>query len=81
MSDHSAIDVTDFAHEHFAWVHIKLDNLSAGQQDLSTRVTSLEAQLALLHGDFANQSMRIDRVDERLYRIERRLEPVDQLAR
>jgi predicted nuclease with TOPRIM domain len=81
MSDHVTNTVVDLLREQFARVHIKLDNLSAGQHDLSTRVTSLEAQVALLHGDFANQSMRIDRVDERLSRIERRLELADHIAR
>jgi hypothetical protein len=81
MSDHSSIAVIDFLREQFARVHIKLDNLTAGQHDLSTRVTSLEAQVALLHGDFANQSMRIDRLDDRLARIDRRLDLVDQSAR
>jgi hypothetical protein len=80
VSEYSSSVVIDFLREQFARLHTKLDILSAGQVDLSTRVTSLEAHLALLHGDFANQSMRIDRVDERLTRIERRLELVDHSA-
>jgi hypothetical protein len=68
--------VVDCLHEQFARVHVKLDQLAAGQLDLSHRVSSLEAQVALLHGDFANQSLRIDRIEGRLDRIERRLELV-----
>jgi hypothetical protein len=55
----------------------KMDRLTEGQLDLSGRVTSLERQVALLHGDFAGQSARLDRVDTRLERIERRLDLVD----
>jgi hypothetical protein len=44
--------------------------------DLSVRVSSLEVQVSHIHGDFANQSLRLDRVDARLDRIERRLELV-----
>jgi hypothetical protein len=36
-------------------------------------MTSLELQVSTLHGDFAGQSMRIDRIEERLGRIEKRL--------
>jgi chromosome segregation ATPase len=54
----------------------KLDRLAAGQADLGRRVTSLEAKVALVHGDFAAQSERIDRIELRLERIERRLDIV-----
>lgn len=37
-------------------------------------MTSLGQQVALVHGDFANQSSRMDRMEQRLDRIERRLE-------
>jgi hypothetical protein len=53
-----------------------IDRLAVGQSDLSRRVTSLEGKVALLHGDFAAQSERIDRIELRLDRIERRLEIV-----
>ena len=38
------------------------------------RLTSLDMAIAQLHGDFAGQSMRIARLEDRLGRIERRLE-------
>jgi hypothetical protein len=75
MSDQNP-GVLDFLREQFGRVNGKLDNLAAGQLDLSRRVSSLEAQVAGLHGDFANQSMRIDRIEIRLDRIERRLDIV-----
>ena len=55
----------------------KMDRLAEGLMDLSGRVTSLEHQSALLHGDFAGQSARMDRMENRLERIERRLDLVD----
>ncbi|MGD0105597.1 MAG: hypothetical protein ABSC06_16370 [Rhodopila sp.] len=54
----------------------KLDRLVENIADLGRRVTSLETKVALLHGDFAAQSERIDRVELRLERIERRLDIV-----
>ncbi len=69
-------EVMDFLRAQFDRVHSKLDNLASGQLDLSRRVTSLEAQIGRVHGDFANQSLRLDRTDVRLERIERRLDIV-----
>ncbi|MEA2741548.1 MAG: hypothetical protein QOH05_4855 [Acetobacteraceae bacterium] len=54
----------------------KLDRIASSVADLGRRVTSLEAKVVLLHGDFAAQSERIDRIEVRLDRIERRLEIV-----
>jgi tetrahydromethanopterin S-methyltransferase subunit G len=54
----------------------KLDGLTSSVSDIGRRVTSLESKVALLHGDFAAQSTRIDRIELRLDRIERRLEIV-----
>ena len=51
----------------------KLDRVIQDIGDLKQRITSLETKVALLHGDFANQSVRIDRIEIRLDRIERRL--------
>jgi tetrahydromethanopterin S-methyltransferase subunit G len=47
---------------------------SADLAGIKERLTSLDAKVALLHGDFAGQSVRIDRIELRLERIERRLE-------
>ncbi len=75
MSDQYA-EVLDFLRENFTRIHVRLDTLSVAMLDLSHRVTSLEAQVALVHGDFANQSIRMDRIETRLDRIERRLDIV-----
>jgi predicted nucleic acid-binding Zn-ribbon protein len=60
-------------------IDAKLDALSEDVADLKRRMTSLEASVSLLHGDFAGQSARIDRIEARLDRIERRLDLVDVL--
>jgi hypothetical protein len=52
----------------------KLDRIVEDVGDLKRRMTSIEGQVSLLHGDFANQSIRIDRIEGRLDRIERRLD-------
>ena len=49
----------------------KLDGLQAGVADIKTRLTNVERHTALLHEDFAGQSVRLDRLDNR---IERRLD-------
>ena len=45
--------------------------------DIGRRVMSLEAKVALIDGDLAAQSERIDRMEMRLERVERRLDIVD----
>ena len=50
----------------------KLDRLVDSVADLGRRVMSVETKVASLHGDFAAQSERIDRIELRLERIERR---------
>lgn len=59
----------------------RMDRLPDAQADLARRVTSpedhaasLRGHVAFLHGDFASQSLRIDRIEARLDRIGRRLD-------
>jgi hypothetical protein len=66
------------------FIHAQLERLLEGQrlahddmQDVKRRLTSLEVQVATLHGDFAGQSLRIDRIEQRLGRIEQRLDLVE----
>lgn len=54
----------------------KLDRLADSVADLSRRVTSLETKVALPHSDFAGRSERLDRIELRLERVERRLDIV-----
>ena len=55
----------------------KTDRLAEDMADVKRRLTSLESAVASIHGDFAGQSLRIDRLEQRLDRIERRLEVGD----
>lgn len=52
----------------------KVDLLIEDVRDVKRRLTSLEMTVAQIHGDFAGQSMRIDRLENRLDRIESRLD-------
>ena len=59
--------------EHLRALRMGVDELQADMRDVKGRLTSLEVSTANLHGDFAGQSARIDRLDNRLERIENRL--------
>jgi archaellum component FlaC len=59
--------------EQLRHMRAPLDRMDDGIQDIKRRMTSLELQVSTLHGDFAGQSMRIDRIEERLGRIEKHL--------
>lgn len=63
--------------EHLRYIRALVDKVDEGMQDLKRCMTSLELQVSTLHGDFAGQSMRIDRIEERLDRIEKRLGLID----
>jgi len=54
----------------------KIDRLELPIADLCRRVTSLGSMIDRLHGDFAAQTGRFDRVELRLDRIEQQLEIV-----
>jgi hypothetical protein len=54
----------------------KLERLGEDMADVKRRLTSLETQVALLHGDFAGLSVRLDRLESRIDRIERRIDIV-----
>jgi predicted nuclease with TOPRIM domain len=55
----------------------KVDRLIDEEREVKQRLTSLEVSVAHLHGDFAAQSGRIDKLETRLDRIEQRLDPRD----
>jgi len=50
-------------------------------QDLKVRMSSIEAQLTTLRIDVTHVLHRMDRMDERLLRIERRLDLADAPSR
>jgi predicted nuclease with TOPRIM domain len=59
--------------EHMRALRMDMGELRADVRDMRGRLTSLEVSAANLHGDFAGQSERIDRIEGRLERIEHRL--------
>jgi hypothetical protein len=54
----------------------KMDRVLDVLAEHGRRITSLGAQVAALHVDFAGQSLRMDRIEHRFDRIERRLDLV-----
>jgi predicted nuclease with TOPRIM domain len=60
--------------EHLRALRGDVTLLREDMQDVKRRLTSLEVAVAQIHGDFAGQSVRIDRLEDRLSRIEQRLE-------
>jgi predicted nucleic acid-binding Zn-ribbon protein len=73
----TAADIIDFARVRFDPIDVQLDKIEADIADLKGRVTALELAVAQLHGDFTRQSLSIDRIEDRLDRIERRLGPAE----
>ena len=55
-------------------IRIDLGDVRDDMREVKGRLTLLGVSVANLHGDFAGQSSRIDRVENRLERIEQRLD-------
>jgi chromosome segregation ATPase len=58
-------------------VDTKLDTILDRIHDLTARMSSVEDQLVGLRTDFVRLEHRVDRFDERLARIERRLDLIE----
>ena len=69
-----APEIENLVLEHLRYIRTKVDRIKADVMDVKRPVTSLEIQVATLHTDFANQPLRIDRIEGCLDRIERRLD-------
>lgn len=70
----------DIAHlmlEHLKHIRSKVDVLALDIADVKSRMTGVEIQLGQLSTQYAGQSARLDRVEERLGRIERRFDLVE----
>lgn len=63
-----------FVVAHLRQLEQKVDALTEVVGEVKRRLTSLECSVAVLHGDFADQSNRFDQVEARLSQIERCLE-------
>jgi tetrahydromethanopterin S-methyltransferase subunit G len=63
--------------EHLRAIRATVDRLSDDMQEVKSRLGQLESQVAILTGNYASLSNRLDRVDQRILRIEKRLDLVD----
>ncbi len=70
-------EVSNLVLEHLRAIRGKMDLMALDVMDIKTRMSAVEGQLGHMSTQLAAQSMRMDRFDERLNRIERRLELVE----
>jgi hypothetical protein len=81
MSDSPGGEVLDFLREQFGRVHARFDRLAGDVTEIKQRLTTLEIQVGNLAGTegshYAQVMLRMDRLDARLERVERRLDLVD----
>jgi tetrahydromethanopterin S-methyltransferase subunit G len=60
--------------EHLRHIRTRVDQVAEDMGTMKLRLSSLESQVAGLHGDNAIAHQRMDRIESRLERIERRLD-------
>jgi hypothetical protein len=77
MSDNPNAPVLDYLREQFARVHVKLDRITDDVTNLKVRMSALEAEAGYVRIGLAEVNARLDRLDARVGRIERRLELAD----
>jgi predicted nucleic acid-binding Zn-ribbon protein len=63
--------------DHLRALRSDMSGLREDVRDIKRRMTSLEMAVSQVHGDFSGRSMRIDRLENPLERIEHRLDPTD----
>jgi len=78
MADDPDTNVLDYLREQFLRLHQRLDRHTEDLGDMRRRLTTLEIQiggfLATEQSHYAQTMLRLDGFDQRLARIERRLE-------
>ncbi len=81
-------DTENLILEHLRHIRARIDAMSLDIVDVKARLSAMDENLALiradtahLHSMYANQGKRIDRIEERLGRIERRLELAEEPQR
>jgi hypothetical protein len=67
-------NVENLVLEHLRHIRGRVDQIADDLGTVKLRLSSLESQVAGLHADNAIAHQRMDRMDARLERIERRLE-------
>ena len=63
--------------EHLRYIRKAIDVLGLEFGDMKSRISSIESNIADLHVGQALTNRRLDRLEERVTRIERRLEIVE----
>lgn len=69
--------VLDYLREQFARLHTKLDRIAGDVTNLKVRMSGLEADAGYSRVAMGEINARLDRMDDRLERVERRLNLVD----
>ena len=54
-----------------------MERMELDMMDIKSRMTGIEISVGQMAGQLASQSLRLDRMEERIARIERRLDLVD----
>ena len=54
-----------------------MERMELDMMDIKSRMTGIEITVGQMSGQLATQSLRLDRMEERIARIERRLDLVD----
>jgi predicted nucleic acid-binding Zn-ribbon protein len=60
--------------EHLKHFQATLDRVEHSQTDIVARLSQVESGLSYLHSDFNRMQQSIDRLSDRLMRVEKRLE-------
>lgn len=67
-------EINNLVLRHLQTLREGVSDIKAGQLDIQHRLTLLEQGQAQIYASYAGQSERLDRIESRLGRIERRLE-------
>ncbi|HAH10057.1 MAG TPA: hypothetical protein DCL48_08145 [Alphaproteobacteria bacterium] len=70
-------DTSNLMLEYLKRIRSSQERVELEVVDIKERMSAIDESLALLHTMYAQQSKRIDRIEDRLGRIERRLDLVD----
>ncbi len=70
-------DVSHLILEHLKHIRASTDAMALDIVDLKARMTGIEIQVGQVQVSLAGQSQRLDRLEERIARIERRLDLVE----
>ena len=73
-----ADETSNLVLEHLQHIRGCVDGLTDGMRQVILRLVSVEQHLGGVHNSDVNQNSEIDRIKQRLERIERRLELADR---